>query len=383
MNADYKLRRDRYRRAADAINRFALDLYGRVTSPNENSFVSPISVHAALSLALNSAHGETANELAHVLHWSAEPTLDSASTIVMKAIFSEDDALKLVIANAIWAHEGLQINECFADKHATDLHRVDFANAADRARATINAWVARHTAGKIPAIIGPGGIDALTRFILTNAVYFRADWRKKFDPTDTNDHPFHCADGTTVSVPMMHQVEEAIEHDRFWAVNLWYESFRMHMQVFVPRKPDDLPWLEKRVLGRSPDGWQRAMHWRRVDLTLPRFQIKSTFELGHTLEEMGLKRAFDRTTADFSRLTDDAVWLSNVIHKTYVDVNEEGTEAAGATAAMLVGGCGGEYAPLVVKADRPFLFTICGSSDLDFRGQPMFFMGRVVNPRNR
>jgi serpin B len=375
-------RQVRYKKASEAINAFAAELYQRVAADEGNLFISPFSVHAALNLALAGAGGETALQMAKVLRWPADPQVPSASAIVLDQIFDRgEDPQQLVTTNALWAQAGLRLHPRAAQLPDGGLRRVDFAGASEEARQAINAWVASQTAGKISDLIGAGMVDALTRLILTNATYFKADWREKFDPDDTADAPFHLADGTNRRVPMMHQVEDfrAIEHERYWAVNLLYEGFHMSMQLFVPRRIEDLPWLENTVLARHHEEWQQDMEWRHVNLKLPRFRLETSQGIGKVLAGMEMQNAFDETKADFSGLTPDPFWLSGVIHQAYVDVNEEGTEAAGATAAVLCAGIGGEYEPLVVTVDRPFLFTISGHSSY-LLGEPLLFIGRVWDP---
>jgi serpin B len=349
-------RQKRYQTAVDAINSFTADLYGRVALTDCNLFISPFSIHAALNMAFAGAGGETARQLAKVLHHLRPDSrsFSSANYVVNQIFDPESAAAQLVVANALWAQAGLRLQPRFAHESAGFLHQVDFIGSCEQARQTINAWVADQTANKIRELLGPGSLNDLTRLILTNAIYFKADWREKFEPGLTVDLPFYLANGTTVSVPTMCQTADfrAFEHERFTAINLLYEGFHLSMQVFVPRQTVHLPSLARTVLATNPDKWQRKMEWRRVDLTLPRFRFETSVTVGATLASMGMAQAFDRHTADFSGITPDTFWLSDVVHKTFVEVNEEGTEAAGATAAILSGGVGADYEPLVLKIDR-------------------------------
>jgi serpin B len=374
----------RYQAAVDAINPFTADLYGHVGSTTDsNVFVSPYSVHAALTMSFAGAAGETASQMAKVLRLSPDLPFFSTANLVVDEIFGRESAVgQLVVANALWAQAGLRLQPRFAQESAGFLHQVDFVGSCEKARQTINSWVADRTADRIRELLGPGSLNDLTRLILTNAIYFKADWREKFEPSLTADRPFYLANGATVSVPTMCQTADfrAYEDERFTAINLLYEGFHLSMQVFVPRQEAHLPSLAKTVLATNPDQWQRKMEWRRVDLTLPRFRFETSVTIGATLASMGMAQAFDREAADFSGITPDTFWLSDVIHKTYVDVNEEGTEAAGATAAILCGGVGADYEPLLLKVDRPFVFTICGHP-LAGGSATLLFVGQVADPR--
>jgi serpin B len=233
-----------------------------------------------------------------------------------------------------------------------------------------------------------GSLNELTSLILTNAVYFDAGWEKKFDLADTQTAAFHLATGGRVDVPMMHRTitAAAVEEDRFAMVQLPYEGGRASMQIYLPREACDIPWLEQTFLTRGPDHWQREMSPHSVTLSLPRFRLKATLALGKILRDMGMPDAFSSASADFSGLaspTDGpsgpAFFLSEVIHKTFVDVDEKGTRAAAATASTLTTGLAASPPPLVLNVDHPFLFTICVNSPL-YRAPAMLFVGRVMDP---
>jgi serpin B len=374
----------RYQAAVAAVNSFTADLYVDVASKTDgNRLLSPLSIHAALNLAFAGARGETAKQMGKVLRLPPDSPHSSFANDVVDEIFHPEKAVaQLVVANALWAQAGLHLQPRFAKETAGFLHQVDFVASCEKARQSINAWVANQTANKIRDLLGPGSLSDLTRLILTNAIYFKADWREKFEPGLTVDRPFYLANGSAISVPTMCQTADfrVCQHERFTAISFWYEGFRLSMQVFVPRQEAHLPPVASTVLAKSPDHWQREMQWRRVDLTLPRFRFETSVTLGATLASMGMPQPFDREAADFSGITPDEFWLSEVIHKTYVDVNEEGTEAAGATAAILCGGIGADYEPLVLKVDRPFFFTICGHPEVG-DSTVLLFVGQVADPR--
>lgn len=372
-----------YQAAADAINSFTANFYGQVGSQTEsNLFLSPFSIHAVLSMAFAGAGGETARQMAKVLRLPPDSPNASPAKYVVDEIFGTNSSAQLVVANALWAQAGLHLQPGFANDSAGFLHQVDFAGSCEQARQTINTWVSDQTANRIRDLLAPDSLNHLTRLILTNAIYFKADWRKKFNRRLTADRPFYLSDGTAVSVATMCQIADfrVLEHEQFSAIHLGYERSRLSMQLFVPRQAAHLPSLAGTVLARSPDQWQHEMGWRRVDLTLPRFRFETSVLVGATLASMGMAQAFDREAADFSGITPDTFWLCEVIHKTFVDVNEEGTEAAGATAAIARGGGGDDYEPIVLKVDRPFFLTICGHPEVG-DSPALLFVGQVADPR--
>jgi serpin B len=373
---------------AAMINRFGRELYSRLSAGDArgNLFFSPLSIHAALGMALAGAKGKTARELAEVLHWPAEVRHGAEyAGLMTDPMQFKYASSRLVIANALWAQAGhpllpdyvRRVEEGFAG-NATE---VDFARAAEAA-GTINDWVARHTAGKIRGLVSPAALGPLTRLLLTNAVYFRADWRRKFTPADTAEAPFHLAGGGTVRVPLMRQKAyfHAADAGRYCVIDLPYADYLMSMRVFVPKSPQDLAWLEETALSGGANAGGEELPWRQVELFLPRFRFEWMLSLAPVLASMGVAEAFDRAAADFTGVTPGRdAWFSDVLHKAYVDVNEEGTEATGATAVMLVAGRGPKPAePIVVRVDRPFVFTITARPRLG--RERLLFMGRVTDP---
>jgi len=369
--------------ASDAVNQFSLHLYRASASETGNIFFSPYSIHAAMSMAWNGAAGQTAAQMADVLHWPAELRGNGSSEDALVDSAGLTDTLRqLAVANAMWAQSGHPFHEAFVRQAGASFYELDFARAAEQSRQQINDWVARQTLNRIRDLVPAGSVNELTRLVLTNTIYFKADWRKKFDPDNTADASFHLADGSTLRVPMMHQTDNfsAFDEPRFVGIELHYARPGLSMQLFVPRRIGDLDWLEETILAAGPESWQRQMHRRHVDLSLPRFRLETSLGLGGTLRAMGMTAAFDPITADFSAMTPDSGYsISEVIHRAVVDVNEQGTEAAGATAAVLMTGCEVNNKPLRIKFDRPFVFTICGES-MYCSSRTVLFMGRVMCP---
>lgn len=382
MKLDFMERIARQHTAASAINDFSFNLYSQVTR-TDNLFFSPFSVYAALDVVHLGTSGKTADEIDRVLRL---PSFSHGATAEISLGEDTDTANHLFLNNSLWAQKDQPFRESFLREiqQACNAHlgEVDFVGGPEEARKTINVFAKDKTGGKIDNLIPQGGVDALTRLVLTNTIYFRADWRHKFDPADTADAPFRLADGSKIEVPTMHLEEEfpAVKTDLFWAIELSYEPISMAMQIFVPRRVSDMEWLEHEMLRIGPTSRRLGMQWRRVTLSLPRFRLESSLLLANPLRELWIKSVFDRDRADFSAMTPaPGYWIQEMIHRAFIDVNEEGTEAAGATATMLTGGCPPPAPPLTLKIDRPFLLTICARPTLGGE-DVVLFQGRVMNP---
>jgi serpin B len=371
-------------------NAFAMDLYTRLTEQDKNIFYSPYSISTALAMTYGGARGETASQMAGALHFTMvqEKTHPAFGELIKDLNTGggrgDRRMFELVVANAIWCQTGYPFQPDFQDlvktHYGAGLNEVDFAKATEQARQTINAWVARQTKDKIKDLIARGMLDAMTRMVLTNAIYFKSNWAEQFTKRATRDQPFHLAAGGDVTVPMMHQVQRMgyMEGDGFQLVEIPYVGHQLSMLVMLPRKTSGLPEFERTLTADTLDQWLKAVRNRRVDLFLPRFKTTSQFNLSKVLKAMGMRDAFSPSAADFSGMTTaQKLFISEVIHKAYVDVNEEGTEAAAATAVVMkTTGMPRPEEPVVFRADRPFVFIIrhrqTGS---------ILFVGRLVNPK--
>lgn len=297
-------------------------------------------------------------------------------------------ALELALAHALWSQRGHPFSSEYMalarGRYGAGLHQVDFLCAPEAARRAVNAWIEAETAGKIKDLVGPGMLGADTRLALTSAIHFKGAWAQPFDEGATADAPFHLGPGTEVAVPMMRQTAPLgyLETDAFQAVTLPYRGGDCSMAIFVPRAVDGLATLERQFTAPNLGRWTETMdRGREVRLWLPRFSVSSRFRLSAVLASMGLAGAFD-PAADFTDIVEAAagpLWLGEVIHGARIDLDEEGTEAAAATAGTEVFGMGEEPVrrePVVVKADRPFLYVIRHR----FVGA-ILFMGRLADPR--
>jgi serpin B len=380
---------------ADDNNDFALAMYGQLREQQGNVFSSPFSIRTALGMAQAGAKGETAAQIGQALRSSAsdEETLHVAlAAIIQRLNAAGDGNYEMAVANSLWGQEGGSLQSEFLDvmtrHYRGGLHRVDFRRGPDGARAAINRWVEDRTKKKIRELIPAGGLDADTRLVLVNAVYFKGTWLLQFRRAATRDEPFRLEAGGTVQTPLMHQQEEVrhVQADGYQAVDLLYEGGDLSMLVLLPDRKDGLRDLENRLSARMLRDCVTQMAVREVKLFLPRFKITwGTVNVCRQLAAIGITLAFNRSQADFSGINgykaphEEALFISAVYHKAFVEVTEEGTEAAAATATAITLGAAlvtRKPPPVpVFRADHPFLFAI-----RDRNSGAILFLGRMADP---
>jgi serpin B len=354
------------------------DLYRLLARDAPDLVFSPASVAAALRLALCGARGETAAELAAALHLDRpDPDLAAAGLRDLDALVTgmpEDVMFR--VANTAWVQAGLPLRPDFAARlqssPTSTITSADFAAAPEQARNRINAAVEEQTAGKIANLLAAGSINTLTRLVLANAVYLKAPWARPFPAEATDNAPFHPGDGREVTVPMMHGTANRryVRGDGYQAVLLPYRNSTLAMAVVLPAGP--LGDLAAAPLTDLLNGASIC----QVVLSLPRFRVESSVNLGSVLKNLGVRTAFT-DHADFSGITGaEPLRLAAAVHKAYIDVDEQGTEAAAATALMFA--TAGLLRPpprVEMVVDRPFLYAIIDTAT----GSPLF-LGQVTNP---
>jgi len=362
-------------------NRFALDLYQQLRSGEKNLFFSPTSISVALAMTYAGAAGDTQAEMARTLHFEIP---DAELHEGMKALQGfwptpgNDTGIRLNLANRLWGQRDHQFLPGFIDltrdKYAAELVQLDFADS-ENSRQTINTWVEEQTDKKILDVIPSGFLTTDTRLVLTNAVYFRGNWAEQFRKEATRDQDFQLNTTTKVEVPMMHRTGQCryCAIDNLQVLELPYGDGSLSMIILLPNAVDGLDSLEAQLNFENLQRWmQSAQPNNRLEISLPRFKTTAEFSLGDTLQAMGMKSAFNEHLADFSGMTGDStLFISEVVHKAFVDVNEEGTEAAAATGV----GMALASAPPMFRADHPFVFMIRHN-----RNGALLFVGRIKNP---
>jgi len=381
-----------------ANNAFALELYAKLRDQEGNLFLSPYSISTAIAMTYAGARGETASQMAKVLHFpvgavvgpeSPPMVMDApqfASTFgqIMKDLNKRGrkGAYTLTVANALWGQKGFGFLKEFLKFIETNyggrLREVDFVAATEASRKTINVWVEKQTKDKIKDLIPPGVLDSMTRLVLTNAIYFKGNWARQFKESRTKDAPFTLADGNEIQAPMMNQTGQFgyMETETFQALELPYVDDELSMIILLPKAHDGLGELEKTLTAENLSQWLTKLFRREVIVSIPKFKATSQFSLASVLASMGMKDAFTQD-ADFSGMDGKKdLFISAVIHKAYVDVNEEGTEAAAATGVTMKLTSMGPTETPVFRADHPFLFLI-----RDNHSASILFIGRLMNPK--
>ncbi|NIM50516.1 MAG: serpin family protein [Gemmatimonadales bacterium] len=369
---------------AQGNNRFALELYSRLRAGQGNLFFSPYSVSTALAMSYGGARGDTAAQMARTLHFPPDQERLHAAVASLEATLSgveKKGEVQLTVANALWPQEGHDLLESFLALtkayYGVLVTSVDYRDPQAAAR-TINGWVERATQDQITNLVAPDVLSSLTRLVLTNAIYFKGSWASQFDKDHTTDVAFWVAAKQRVTARMMAQSDEFryAAHDRLQVLELPYAGEDLSMTVLLPRARDGLAELEEGLTLENLERWTRDLSATEVDVFLPRFTITSAFQLNDALLSMGMADAFDIGKADFSGMDGRKNWfyIGAVLHKAFTAVDEEGTEAAAATAVVMVMGLP-EEAPPTFRADHPFLFLIreCSTGSI-------LFLGRVVDP---
>lgn len=370
-------------------NTFAIDLYKQLAKNEGNLFFSPYSISSALAMTYAGARGETAEQMADVLHLDLAPErLHPAFSDLTEMFNAPGKSYCLSVANALWGQIGYEFRQEFLDitnkYHGAGFKEVDYTDDENReqTRRSINKWVESKTNDKIKDLIKPGDLTRLTRLVLTNAIYFKGQWERPFEPEATRLMPFHIAPEETVDVPTMHKAAEFnyAENNRIQLLEMPYTDGDLSMVILLPKPEYELAKLEGILDPENMRSWLSQLSRREVEVFLPRFKLEERFILNETLQDLGMIDAFDENTADFSGMTTSrqGIFISKVIHQSFVEVNEEGTEAAAATAVAVGTKSIMLDKPPVFRADRPFIFMI-----RDLRSGTILFMGRLADPRSK
>jgi serine protease inhibitor len=363
---------------------FAFKLFAELTKSNieQNIFISPMSVALALALAYNGARGETARAIASTLELG-EIGLDAfnrANAALIESLRALDPHVALAVANSLWAQQGISFAPDFMSRnqefYSAEIATLDFGDA--RAAATINEWVKRNTNGKIEKMVDQ--IDRSAIMFLINAIYFKGSWAKPFDPRRIREMPFTLSGGRQKLLPMMAQTGKfdyyAIQG--FQAINLPYGSGRVSMYIFLPEQRSSLRAFRRELSHKSWDAWLRHFRQAEGTIVLPRFKLVYEATLNDALKALGMGIAFDGRRADFSGMIADGKPSANideVKHKTFVEVNEEGTEAAAATSIGMVRMTMAPQRNFSMIVDRPFFCAI-----RDNQTGALLFMGAIIDP---
>lgn len=353
-----------------------------------NLFFSPSSISTALAMTYAGARGDTAKQMAKTLHFDL-PAKDlhvAFSSLLTRLDSSGGKNPELHVANRIFAQTGMTLDKDFEivthDRYRADVSLLDFKKSTEPSRKSINGWVESKTNTKITDLMPPGSVTDLTRMVLVNAIYFKGTWATQFQKSSTKDESFSISKDATKKTAMMHLTLSTKygETSEASVLSLPYRSadtdHAMSMVVILPKAVDGLSKIEAGFSAKQLESYVSALGWQEVVVTLPKFKTTYTANLSSTLSTMGMPLAFQEDKADFSGITKaDKLFISKVMHKAFVDVNEEGTEAAAATGVGMDGATSVPPPPKVFKADHPFAFMI-----RDDKTGAILFMGRMADP---
>jgi serpin B len=360
---------------------FAFDLYAKLATTKGNVFFSPYSISSALGMTWAGARGKTADEMAKTLHFTDDTHAGFAA--LNKDLIGKKPGYQLSVANRLYAAQGFKLLAPFTtlvkDQYGAPIEQVDFTKEPTRER--VNQWVEEQTNKRIKDLIPKGVFSVDTRLALVNAIYFKGTWAKQFDKKETTPRPFFTGNGKKLGVPMMFANFELGSGVRYahtvdaHILELPYLGGDVTMIIVLPTMRGGLAALEKKLDAPTFEKWVKTLHPMEVDVWLPRFKLEQSLGLADTLRDLGMPSAFSAGTADFSGMTaGKELFISAVIHKAFVEVNEEGTEAAAATGAVM--GIGSVTQTPSFRADHPFLFAL-----RDAKSGSVLFLGRLVDPQ--
>ena len=380
----------------DGNTAFALDLYAVLSEDDGNLFVSPYSISQALAMTYAGARGATATQMADTLHFTLDQSMLPAAfqtlngDLVTRGTAGADPdngypPRSLQIANGLWGEQTFPFSTTFSDQlagyYGAGLQMADFQNDPDGVRDEINGWVAEHTEDNIENIVPEGAITQDSRLVLANAIYFYGGWLDTFHAKNTTPGDFTLLDGSITSVPFMHQQHffSYAAGDGYQVIELPYAGSQLAFTVILPDE-EQFDIVEQGLDAATLDVALAGLGSRELVLSMPKFEFASSASLADTLKALGMTDAFEANLADFSGMVDASapspLVISDVLHKAFIAVDEEGTEAAAATAIMMGEGAGAPIEdPLEVTIDRPFIFLI-----RDTQTGAILFIGRVMDP---
>jgi serpin B len=371
----------------ESANRFAFDVYQRLRIRDGNLFFSPVSFSVALAMTYAGAAGRTESEMAKAFHFEGSKVdlhRGMGALLASWRVKGKNPGFRLDVANRLWVQQGERFQDAFVRitrvNYGAELGRVDFRDQPEQARRAMNEWVEVRTDKRIKDLAPSAATIKNTRLLLTNAVYFKGDWTYPFDQKRTKEADFHVTADQSTRVPFMH-IERDLHYDSIeglQVVELPYGERSLSMILLLPDRIDGLGELEAKLTASDVERWTTIGATEPVIVDIPRFKATSQFEMTSVLKSMGMVSAFDPSTADFSGMSNDRnLFVSAVIHKAAVEVNEEGTEASAATGVTMSTKAifAKPRTPAVFRANHPFLFLI-----RDNRNGSVVFIGRMIKP---
>jgi serpin B len=372
----------------ESNNKFAFKLFHQVQGGTiGNQFYSPFSISTAMAMVYAGARNETALQMSQTMNCQPNDKFHSDyKHLLFKLHEGTEGKIKLNIANGLWAQKDFKFQESYFDvvksNYASELKNVDFRNNADReaTRNEINTWVEKNTNDKIRNILSQRDLNALTRLVLVNAIYFYGDWANPFEKESTKPKPFSLVDGTETMVPFMNQQGRYnyYEDSKIQVIEIPYKESKASMVIFLPKIKDGISEFAKSLDDKYYQEIIGSLLSTDVRVSLPKFKMDLQLELSNTLSQMGMPIAFSQDGADFSGMTGSRdLYISKVIHQAFINVDEKGTEAAAATVVTMSLMMAPQHVePKYFNADHPFVFLI-----KDNTTGSILFMGKIIKPK--
>lgn len=364
-------------------NTFTWELYNSLAKSDDNIFFSPYSISSALAMTYAGARGQTAEQMMKTLHFDlAGDQLHPRIYALMKELNPPGKGYELSVANALWAQKNLELLPDYLQTtkayYEAGLKEVDYAHETEKARQTINKWAEDKTNNKIIELIKEDVLEPLTRLVLTNAIYFKGEWMSPFKPENTFEAPFYMSARDKANIRLMHQTGKFkyMENERLQMLELPYRDSDLVMNILLPAPGTDIKDFGSMLQPESIQACLGNLIPQKVEVFLPQFKLEQGLELSENLKGLGMIDAFDENAANFSGISPTFLYITKVIHKAYVEVNEEGTEAAAAT-AVIMGTKSAGFNQAVFRADRPFAFLI-----RDTKSGCILFVGRLMKPNS-
>ena len=369
---------------AESNNKFALDIYNQTSLPTENYIFSPLSISSALAMTFGGAAGITEQEMRKVLYFSDDNNLvhQSFANFISDYQKLNSEKVEVQLANSLWIQEDYKLRKSFLELmekyYDSKLFKVNYKTEPQKSADRINSWVEKITKEKIKNIIKPNIITSATKLILCNAIYLKAEWRDQFEERFTKPGKFWLDKESSMQTPMMLKIDyfQLATFDNMKVVQLPYAGSDLAMTILLPNDVDGIDELENEL---DPDLFSKIneqLKTKRVRIFLPKFKIETTLNLNETLINLGMTSAFS-ASANFSKMEKtNSLAISDVVHKAFIEIDENGTEAAAATVVMMSAMCIPEPAPIVdFNANHPFFFYI-----QDTKSKTILFMGKVMKP---
>ncbi|XP_015190274.1 PREDICTED: serine protease inhibitor 3/4-like isoform X2 [Polistes dominula] len=378
----------------EGTNSFSTSFFGEVASSNHGNLVtSPLSASVVLSMAAYGARGETQEEMKRVLHLPPESDATPGYSSLIKTLNAVTD-VELRLANKVFVNKKFSVKPTFQqltqDAFLSTSQSLDFSQSL-AAASTINQWVEEQTKNRIKDLVKSDSLDGGTAMVLVNAVYFKGNWKNKFNSKLTQDRPFHVSKTEVKNVPTMHRTGMynygVLPECKASFIELPYKGDEFSMIIILPDEVDGLAAIEKKLAVHGLEEVLKRGHKTEVEVYLPKFKIESTIQLNDHLQNMGIRKAFSQSEANFEGISDTGVYISEVVQKAFIEVNEEGSEAAGATAGTLTRHSSSlkrpPPAPIFI-VDHPFYVKIIRAEDISNKNSSNtrleMFIAHVIDP---